>query len=297
MQPDDYEVFAPYFDKVIREYHKIQGDKTHVTNWDLKSKQSRLDDLNCSDGILDLAKLGLGAMSKADRINMENKMIGAFKSLIANKSFGGQYYSLTPGNSFHINEEKYKQLVGEHIMFKDMSNDPYLNSAGISSHWPYGRGCYVSQDREFIVWVGEEDHLRIMCMMQGTVLNKVFDRLQAAEKIVEKHADAFARSKSYGFVTSCPTNLGTGMRASLHLKLPFLTADGTDKQAKAVCKPLGLSVRGLGGEHTPIGADGTVDISPSARLMIEEADIICSLYNGVKLLLEAEAEAKKTAAV
>jgi hypothetical protein len=47
-------------------------------------------------------------------------------------------------------------------------------------------------------------------------------------------------------------------------------SDGSEAKAKAVCKPLGLSVRGLGGEHTAIGADGTVDISPSGRLMIEE---------------------------
>jgi creatine kinase len=80
------------------------------------------------------------------------------------------------------------------------------------------------------------------------------------------------------------------MRASIHIKLPNLTKDGTDKKAKAVCKPLGLSVRGLGGEHTPIGADGTVDISPSARLMIEEADIICALYKGVQSLMVAENE-------
>ncbi|KAJ3272116.1 hypothetical protein HDV01_005981 [Terramyces sp. JEL0728] len=176
-----------------------------------------------------------------------------------------------------------------------MSADKYLNSAGISSNWPFGRGCYVSADKEFIVWVGEEDHLRIMCMVQGTVLNNVFDRLQLAEKVVEKHADKFAKANNYGFVTSCPTNLGTGMRASVHIKIPALTKGGSDKMAKAVCKPLGLSVRGLGGEHTPIGEDGTVDISPSARLMIEEADIICSLYEGIKLLLEAEKTASTSA--
>ena len=88
-----------------------------------------------------------------------------------------------------------------------------------------------------------------------------------------------------------PSNLGTGMRASVHVKLPKLTADGTDKGAKAVASPLGLSVRGTGGEHTPIGADGTVDISPRARLFIKEAEIIQALYNGLKLLLEAEAKA------
>jgi creatine kinase len=177
-------------------------------------------------------------------------------------------------------------------MFKDMSADPYLNSAGISSNWPYGRGCYVSEDKQFIVWVGEEDHLRIMCMMKGTVLNNVFDRLRNAEKVVEQYADKFARSEKYGFVTSCPSNLGTGMRASVHVRLPALTKDGSDKKAKEVCKPLGLSVRGLGGEHTPIGDDGTVDISPSARLMIEEADIICRLFEGIKLLMKAEKRAE-----
>ena len=87
------------------------------------------------------------------------------------------------------------------------------------------------------------------------------------------------------------------MRASVHVKLPALTSDGSEAKAKAVCKPLGLSVRGLGGEHTAIGADGTVDISPSGRLMIEEAAIICNLYQGIKNLLEAEANASKTAPI
>ena len=60
------------------------------------------------------------------------------------------------------------------------------------------------------------------------------------------------------------------MRASVHIKVPKLTMGGSDKKARAICKPLGLSVRGLGGEHTPIGADGTIDLSPSARFIITE---------------------------
>jgi creatine kinase len=98
----------------------------------------------------------------------------------------------------------------------------------------------------------------------------------------------FAKDENYGYITSCPSNLGTGMRASVHVKIPQLTADGTDKRAKEVCKPLGLSVRGTGGEHTPIGADGTVDISPSSRLFIKESEIIGMLYEGIKQLMEIE---------
>merc|ERR1712070_1281787 len=118
-----------------------------------------------------------------------------------------------------------------------------------------------------------------MAMKKGTCLNEVFEKLQELLTIIESiDGIEFAKSSKYGYVTSCPTNLGTGMRASVHVKIPNLTSDGTDAKAKEIAGPLGLSVRGTGGEHTPIGADGTVDISPRARLFIKEADIIANLY-------------------
>merc|ERR1719331_2265624 len=124
-------------------------------------------------------------------------------------------------------------------------------------------------------------------MAKGFVLNEVFDRLEAALKVVEAmDGIEFATSSKYGYVTSCPSNLGTGMRASVHVKVPNLTKDGTETKAKAAAKPLGLSVRGVGGEPTPIGADGTVDISPSKRLFISEAEIVTALYKGVEALLK-----------
>ena len=126
------------------------------------------------------------------------------------------------------------------------------------------------------------------------MLNEVFDRLRGALDAVEAiEGMDFAVSADYGVVTSCPTNLGTGMRASLHIQLPNLTAGGSDEKAKAIAKPLGLSVRGMGGEHTPIGADGTVDISPSARFCITGGQIIGALYKGLGDLQQAEAAAEK----
>ena len=189
-----------------------------------------------------------------------------------------------------ISAERYQELVAAHVMFKDMAADPYLASAGIASDWPCGRGCYQSKDGGFIIWFGEEDQLRIMCMAKGFLLNAVFDRLnRALTKVEALDGIAFATSHKYGYVTSCPSNLGTGMRASVHLRLPKLTQGGNnDAAARAVATPLGLSIRGVGGEHTPIGGDGTVDISPSKRLFISEAGIIAALYNGIRVLLEKE---------
>jgi hypothetical protein len=141
--------------------------------------------------------------------------------------------------------------------------------------------------------MGEEDQLRIMVMKKGTKLNEVFDRLHSVLETIEKIPGIeFAHDADFGYVTSCPSNLGTGMRASVHVKIPNLTADGTDTKAKQICKPLGLSVRGLGGEHTPIGKDGTIDLSPSARLFIKERDIIAKLYQGIKDLMEEERKLK-----
>eukprot|EP00919_Chromeraceae_sp_WS-2016_P004136 GHVR01009915.1.p1 GENE.GHVR01009915.1~~GHVR01009915.1.p1 ORF type:complete len:403 (+),score=106.40 GHVR01009915.1:170-1210(+) len=303
MQPEDYDKFKPFFKKVLADYHKVSEDAKHVNNWSLEGVEGLPE-----DGNLDLSKLGLpelsmrvrvgrnlkafplpGGMTVDDRKKMEELLCTAFAELKADPAYGGGYNSLTPGHPDFIDDAKYKELVDEHIMFKDMGADPYLSSCGIASDWPVGRGCYVSEDKEFIIWVGEEDHLRIMCMKKGSVLNEVFDRLKAAlDKVEQLPGLNFAKSADYGYVTSCPTNLGTGMRASLHIPLPKLTAGGSDDKAKEVAKPLGLSVRGLGGEHTPIGADGTVDISPSARFCISEAEIVTALYKGIKLLKEEE---------
>lgn len=308
MQPADYDRFKPFFSKVLAEYHKVAEDAKHTNNWSLEGVEGLPE-----GGKLDLAALGLpelsmrvrvgrnlkefplpGAMTKDDRIAMESKMCEAFEKLKAMPEYGGGYNSLTPDHANFIDQAAYQKLVDDHIMFKDMAADSYLAAAGIAADWPYGRGCYVSEDRGFVIWVGEEDHLRIMCMKKGSLLNEVFDRLKAALDVVNSiEGLEFAMSEDYGVVTSCPTNLGTGMRASVHIPIPNLTKDGTDKTAKEICKPLGLSVRGTGGEHTPIGADGTCDISPSARFCISEAEIITALYNGLKLLKEKEEEAGK----
>jgi len=309
MAPNDYKEFDFFFDPVIRDYHSAPADAVHKTNWDASNVGE--------GGVLDVTKLGLaelsmrvrvgrnlaafnlpGNMDQAERIKFEKTMLEAFKKLIADPAYGGTVYSLTPDfgndekNPNLITPEKYQQLVDAHVMFKDMDADPFLKSAGIASDWPYGRGCWQSDDKQCIIWFGEEDQLRIMCMKKGTKLNEVFDRLKTLLDSVESiDGIKFARSDKYGYVTSCPSNLGTGMRASVHIKLPNLTKGGSDAKAKEVAKPLGLSVRGTGGEHTPIGADGTVDISPQARLFIEERQIIEALYKGIQNLMVEEKKA------
>jgi len=308
MRPNDYDEFKTFFQPALEKYHKVNlNEKKHVNDWNLKGVAGLP-----ADGILDVSRFQLGplsmrirtarnlkkyplagAMNQADRVAMENDMMAVFEKLVAMPEFGGEFVSLTPGNPNKITDERYEELVKAHIMFKDMSADSFLVDAGIASDWPYGRGCYISADKGFIIWLGEEDHLRIMAMKKSTVINDVFERLKAAIDVVEELIPGgCAKSPDFGVVTSCPTNMGTGMRASVLLAIPNLTADGTDARAKEICLPYGLGVRGLGGEHTPIGADGTVDISPKARFCISEAEIACALYKGVQQVWAEERVAK-----
>lgn len=160
MTPTDYSTFAPFFKQVIGDYHKNDPaySEKHVNDWDASGVGE--------GGVLDLQKLGLaeelsmrvrvgrnlsgiplpGAMTKEDRIAFEIKMGGAFEAVKA--KFGGAVYSISPdlgdgvAHPNKIDDAKYEELVKAHVMFKDMDADPYLKSAGISSDWPYGRGCW-----------------------------------------------------------------------------------------------------------------------------------------------------------
>lgn len=295
MQADDYECFRPYLDQLIRAYHRVEKDQVHVSDWDLqKTLDLSFIDPSLADTSMrvrvgrNLADFALpGAMTRDARVALEERLIAKFDALASTDGFGGSYVSLTPGSRYEISIQRYHDLVQQHRMFKNMSEDPYLRAAGISADWPYGRGMYQSADGSFLVWVGEEDHLRVMSMRRGAVLNDLFDRLRRGLELLQSGGLQFSRNDSYGYVTSCPTNLGTGMRASLHLPLPRLMSSGIDA-LKAQCSELGLSVRGAGGEHTAAGAGGIVDISPSARLMISEGEIARRLYDGAKVLWERE---------
>ena len=300
MDPTDYDRFTPLLDPMIADFHGIPaGSKiSQPHDWDTDSRDC---DLAAIDPALKDVSMRVrvarnvstfplpGAMSKDQRIEFENLARNAFEKLARTDGFGGQYLSITPGAPDEISSREYEARVAAHQMFKDMSSDRFLNSAGISSDWPYGRGMYLSANEDFLVWVGEEDHLRIMPMQTGGNLSALFARLRSGLEVLSSLLPDFATSPTYGNITSCPTNLGTGMRTSLHLKLPNLTQNGRDiASLTEKAKTLRLAVRGAGGEHSDAGSDGLVDISPSARLGITEMDIMQQLYDGVKVLWEQE---------
>ena len=121
-------------------------------------------------------------------------------------------------------------------------------------------------------------------MQQGADLHAVFDRLSRAAAHIETVAK-FAHDEHLGYITSCPTNLGTALRASVHIKLPKLSKNMAKFQE--IADKFYVQIRGIHGEHSE-SDDGTFDISNKRRLGRSEKDLVQDMYDGVKAMIEAE---------
>lgn len=183
-----------------------------------------------------------------------------------------------------MDEKTRQQLVDDHFLFK--KGDRFLEAAGVNKEWPEGRGIFHNNDKTFLVWVNEEDHLRIISMEKGSDIGSVFSRLCRAVNEIDKQL-GFQHTKQHGYLTSCPSNLGTGMRASVHVKIPHAKEN---PEFDKICEKYHIQARGIHGEHSEsTGEDaGVYDISNRRRLGLSEVECVQDMYNGVKSLLEIE---------
>ena len=219
---EGYYTFAPLFDKIIQDYHGHSPSDKHISNMD--HTQLRCPDFPADEDKMinstrirvgrNLADYPLGtACTRQQRLEIESKVVGVLQKF--DGELKGKYYSL--GN---MSEADRKQLVADHFLFK--GGDKYLESCGLERDWPEARGIFHNDNKTFLLWVNEEDQLRIISMQPGSNIRQVFQRLSTAAAKIEEKAK-FANDTHLGYITSCPTNLGTGMRASVHIKLPKLS--------------------------------------------------------------------------
>jgi len=186
-----------------------------------------------------LADYPLGsAVTREQRKEIESKVVTALSKFTGDLK--GKYYSL--GN---MTSQEKKQLIEDHFLFKE--GDKYLQSAFLEREWPEARGIFHNENKTFLVWVNEEDQLRIISMQPGSDIREVFERLSRAASDIEKVAK-FAHDDHLGYITSCPTNLGTGLRASVHIKLPKLAQ--RQEEFEAIAQKYYVQIRGAHGAQT-----------------------------------------------
>uniref|UniRef100_A0A8D2PZY8 Creatine kinase M-type n=1 Tax=Varanus komodoensis TaxID=61221 RepID=A0A8D2PZY8_VARKO len=164
-------------------------------------------------------------------------------------------------------------------------------------HAALARSRRHNDNKTFLVWVNEEDHLRVISMQKGGNMKEVFRRfcvgLQKIEEIFKQAGHPFSWNEHLGYILTCPSNLGTGLRGGVHVKLPHLS-----KHAKfeEILTRLRLQKRGTGGVDTEaVGA--VFDISNADRLGSSEVQQVQLVVDGVKLMVEMEKRLEKGQAI
>ena len=143
----------------------------------------------------------------------------------------------------------------------------------------------------YAVMLCEEDHLRMQCILPGLALDEAYSSLCKLDDLIDESFNV-AYDEELGYLTHCPTNLGTGMRASVMMFLPALTMAGRINGLANQLSKIGLTMRGLYGEGT--AAQGSIyQISNQITLGITEEDSIKKLEDVVKQLTESEMTLRK----
>ncbi|XP_071112334.1 taurocyamine kinase-like [Haliotis cracherodii] len=289
--PEGYTVFADVLDAVIKDYHKVEKlDHPEPDMGELDKLQ--FADLDPSGDYILSTRVRVGrshdsygfppVLTKEQRLKMEEDTKAAFEKFTG--ELAGKYYPLDG-----MKPEDQKQLVEDHFLFKD--DDRFLRDASGYDDWPSGRGIFHNNDKTFLVWVNEEDHLRLISMQKGGDLGAVYRRLVNAITTMQGSGLSFAKRKGLGYLTFCPSNLGTALRASVHMKIPNLAAQPDFKE---FCEKLNIQPRGIHGEHTE-SVGGVYDLSNKRRLGLTEFQAVEEMRAGVEACLKKEKELEAAA--
>ena len=285
---ESYDVFADIFDPVIEARHGGYK-KTDVHKTDLDASQLKGgDDLDPNYVLSSRVRTGRSIRglclppfcSRAERREVEKIITDSLEKLEG--PLKGKYYALAT-----MTEEEQQQLIDDHFLF-DKPVSPLLLASRMARDWPDARGIWHNEEKNFLIWVNEEDHARVISMQKGGNMKEVFNRfcdgLAKVESSIKEKGHGFMWSEHLGFILTCPSNLGTGLRAGVHVKLPLLSKH--DK-FESILTSLRLQKRGTGGVDTA-ATDGVFDISNADRLGFSEVELVQKVVDGVKLVVKME---------
>ncbi|XP_078678007.1 creatine kinase, flagellar-like isoform X3 [Branchiostoma floridae x Branchiostoma belcheri] len=288
-----YTTFADLFDPVIEGRHNgYKKTDTHKTDLDASKLQGG-DDLDPKYVLSSRVRTGRSIRgyslppwcTRAERRGVEKVLCEALGKLEG--ELQGKYYPL-----YEMDDKTQEQLIADHFLF-DKPVSPLLTSAKMARDWPDARGIWHNDAKNFLVWINEEDHTRVISMEKGGNMKKVFERfcdgLKKVEELVKEQGKEFMWSEHLGYILTCPSNLGTGLRAGVHVKLPKLS---THPHFSHILEQLRLQKRGTGGVDTA-AKGGIFDISNTDRLGCSEVELVQKVVDGVKLLVEMEKRLEK----
>lgn len=170
-------------------------------------------------------------------------------------------------------------LVEKHLISPNLADE--------SSHG----AVILTDDEDVSIMINEEDHIRIQCLFPGLQLKDALEKANRIDDLIEEHIH-YAFSEKFGYLTSCPTNVGTGLRASVMVHLPGLILTQQMNRIIPAINQLGLVVRGIYGEGSE--ALGNIfQISNQMTLGKTEEDIVADLTSVVHQIIAQERSARE----
>lgn len=156
---------------------------------------------------------------------------------------------------------------------------------------PSGRSLLLKKDNSVSIMVNEEDHVRLQVLKEGLALSEAYDVADKIDTLLDEQLN-FAFDERFGYLTACPTNLGTGMRASLMLHLPVLQENGAMSRISSNLSKLGITIRGTFGEGTK--AKGALyQLSNQVTLGLSENAAISNLKDISNQIIAQERKARE----
>ena len=299
---ESYETFKALFDPVIDARHGgYPADAKHPTDLDYGKLSNTVIDPTGKYVISTRVRTGRSirgiklppSCTKEERREIERVLSTALKGLEG--ELKGDYYPLAGSYSYApklggMTEAEENKMRDDHFLFQE-PDSTLLLSSGMGRHWPDARGIFANDQKTFLVWVNEEDHMRIISMQMGADIKQVFTRFCVAvnqvEKVVKAEGYDFMHNDHLGYILTCPSNLGTGLRASIMVKVPKLSARS---DFKALMGKMKLQARGGAGVDSTENPEGIFDISNSDRIGISEVGLVNIMIEGSAKVVEMESK-------
>jgi len=288
---ESYTAFAPLFDHVIDKRHNgYKPWDSHPTDMNPDNLSKRQMDPTGKYILTTRCRTGRSVRgfklppcnSFQERREIEKLVVEGLMKLEGD--LRGDYFPLTGSRSYApkpngMSEEMSEDLRKRGNLFQE-PDSTLLLSSGCGRHWPDARGIFHNTDKTFFVWLNEEDHMRIISMQKGDGVVPIFKRFakatQVIQEVLKKAGYDFMHNDHLGFILTCPSNLGTGLRAGAMVQIPKLSSR---KDFKGVCGKLGLQARGCGGVDSD-SVGGTWDISNADRLGKSETQLVNIFIEG-----------------
>ena len=188
-----------------------------------------------------------------------------------------------------------RTVIADAFDFADLTDAPeamlneLLERHAISREMIQRKGpkALLSNERDAVyILLNEEDHARIQTVFPGENIEKAFDMADKIDNLIEESVE-YAFEGAFGYLTSCPTNTGTGMRASYMLHVPALEMSGQLKNVAQAIAKFGMAVRGIHGEGSE-SMGGIVQVSNQLTLGKSESEILAGLKNVTQQIIDRE---------